>query len=236
MKNLRSNLLLGLVCLVLGLMISLQLRITSAEKSSTNSVRTGDNAIEEIEELTKQKKDLANKVQEYQKKVDEYEKSAASVDDTTSKMKEELDNLRVLAGLTDVEGEGIIIKISPIVDVTTKELRSVDDGDILDTVNELLASGAEAISINDERYITTSTIREAGKMIRINNSKFNSSEPFIIKAIGNKNVLEGAFKMASSVADVIKANGREFSMEKKQKVKILKYNKNIEYKYIETGR
>lgn len=235
MKNLKSKLSLGLVCLVLGLMLSFQFRITNTERGSGSSGRTGDSIAKEVEELTKQKQDLAVKVEEYQKKVDDYEKSAASVDETAGKMKEEVDKLRVLSGLTDVEGEGVVIKISPVVDVTTKELVTVEDEDILDTVNELLAAGAEAISINDERYVSMTPIREAGKMIRVNSTKFDSAEPFVIKAIGSSSILEGAFKMASSVGDVIKSKGCDFTVEKQQKVKILKYNKTIEYKSIKTG-
>lgn len=237
MKSLKSKLALGLVCLVLGIMLSFQFRITNMEKNSVASGRTGDSVAKEIDNLTKQKEELSAKVQDYQKKVDEYENSAASVNDTASKMKEELDNLRVAAGYTDVEGEGVVITISPVVDVATKFLRTVNDSDVLDTVNELLAAGAEAISINDERYVSGTPIREAGKSIRVNSTKFDSAEPFVIKAIGNSNVLEGAFKMASSVAEVIqKQSGCEFKIEKQQNVKILKYNKNIEYKHIKAGR
>lgn len=237
MKNLKSKLSLGLVCLVLGIMLSFQFRMANFEKNSSTTGRTGDSVAKEIEALTKQKEELGSKVEEYQKKVDEYEKSAANVSDTAGKMKEELDKLRVLSGLTDVEGEGVLITISPIVDVTTKVSSTVEDRDVLDTVNELLAAGAEAISINDERYTSNTTIREAGKMIRVNSTKFDSAQPFVIKAIGDPKILEGAFKMASSVADVIRSqSGCDFTIEKKQNVKILKYNKNIEYEYMKTGR
>ncbi|KMT21408.1 DUF881 domain-containing protein [Clostridium cylindrosporum] len=237
MKSLKSKLLLGLVCLVLGLMLSFQFRITNVEKNAVTPGRTQDSIAKEIDELTKQKQELGNKVEEYQKKVDEYEKSAASVNETAGKMKEDLDSLRVLAGLTDVEGKGVVITISPIVDVTTKVSSTVLDNDVLSTVNELLAAGAEAISINDERYVSNTPIREAGKMIKVNSTKFDSAEPFVIKAIGNPKILEGAFKITSSVADkIIQQSACDFKIEKQDKVKILKYSKNVEYKYIKVGR
>ncbi len=237
MKDLKSKISLGLVFLVFGLMLSFQFRITNFEKNATSPGRSGDSFAQEIDELTKQKQELSVKVEDYQKKIDEYEKSAASVDETASKMKDELDGLRVLAGLTDVEGEGVIITISPVMDVTTKILRPVQDRDILDTVNELLAAGAEAISINDERHVSVTPIREAGNMIKVNSSKFSSAEPFVIKAIGNPKVLEGAFNMPLSVADVIRnQSGCDFKIESNKKIKILKYNKSVDYKHIETGR
>ncbi|MEG2338686.1 MAG: DUF881 domain-containing protein [Clostridium sp.] len=237
MKGLKSKLSLGLVCLVLGIMLSFQFRITNVDVNSLSSGRTGDNITKEIEELNKQKKELSAKVEEYQKKVDEYEKSAASTNSTAGKMKEELDNLRVLAGHTDVEGEGVVITISPVVDVTTKISSTIVDDDILDTVNELLAAGAEAISINDERYVGNTQIRAAGNMIKVNNSKFDSQLPVVIKAIGSPKVLEGAFKIPSSVADkVVQLSQCDFKIEIQPNVKILKVSSKVEYKHIKTGR
>ncbi|MEG0370785.1 MAG: DUF881 domain-containing protein [Clostridium sp.] len=237
MKDFKAKLSLGIVCLVLGIMLSFQFRITNINTTATAPGRTGDNVVKEIDELTKQKKELSNKVEEYQKKVDEYEKSAASVNDTAGKMKEELDSIRVLAGLTDVEGEGVVITISPVIDVTTKFSTKILDNDILDTVNELLSAGAEAISINNERYVSSSPVREAGNMIKVNSTKFDSAQPFVIKAIGNSKVLEGAFKIPSSVSDrIISQSGCDFKIEIQQNIKILKYNKSLEYKYIKTGR
>ncbi|MEF9952667.1 MAG: DUF881 domain-containing protein [Clostridium sp.] len=237
MKGLKSKLSLGLVCLVLGIMLSFQFRMTNGGGTSLSSGRTGDNVTKEIEELNKQKKELSAKVEDYQKKVDEYEKSAAGSNSAAGKMKDELDNLRVLAGHTDVEGEGVVITISPVVDVTTKISTAIVDSDILDTVNELLSAGAEAISINDERYVGNTQIRAAGNMIKVNSSKFDSQVPIVIKAIGNPKVLEGAFKIPSSVSDkIVKLSVCDFKIEIQPNVKILKVSNKVEYKYIKTGR
>ena len=232
MKKLRSQLGLGLICLILGLMVSFQFKVTN-NPQNLMTARKFEVAARDVEELKKQKDDLLQKVQDYQQKVDDYEKKAASVDETASKMKNELDNLRILAGLTDVEGPGIVMTISPIVDVTTKQSSQIYYKDLIDVINELNSAGAEAISINDERYVGRTQVREAGSVIKINDSKFDPAQQFVIKAIGDPKILEGTFKMPGSAVEVIeKLSGCDVSISQQQNIKILKYNKYVDYKYI----
>ena len=56
-------------------------------------------------------------------------------------------------------------------------------------VSELTNAGAEAISINDQRIVNTTCITCAGNVISINGQKVSS--PFVIKAIGNPEMLYG---------------------------------------------
>jgi uncharacterized protein YlxW (UPF0749 family) len=236
MKRIKSQLGLGLICLILGLMISFQFKVTNNPQSLLNGRKIEDTA-QNLEDLKKQRDELLHQVQEYQKKVDAYEKNAASVSETAGKMKDELDRLRILAGLTDVEGQGIIITITPIVDVTTRQTSQVYYKDLIDVVNELNSAGAEAISINDERYVSRTQIREAGSVIKINDGKFDPTQPFVIKAIGDPKILEGAFKMPGSPVEVIeKLSGCKVDIASSQNIKILKYNKYVDYKYIKAGR
>jgi uncharacterized protein YlxW (UPF0749 family) len=232
MKRFRSQLGLGLICLILGVMLAFQFKATNNPQNLLTT-RKFELTSKDVEELRKQRDDLSKRVQEYQKKVDEYEKLASSVDDTASKMKDELDKIRVLAGLSDVEGTGITMTITPIVDVATKQSSQVYYKDIIDVVNELNSAGAEAVSINDERYVGRTQIREAGSVIKINDSKFDPTQPFIIKAIGDSKILEGAFNMPGSAVEVIeKLSGCKVTISKQEKIKILKYNKHVEYEYI----
>lgn len=231
MKKLKGQILLGLVCIVLGLMISIQFNATKNSQDYITSRQFKDVA-KEIEQLKKERDDISLKLQEYQKKVDSYEKSASDENATTKNIKDELDKVRVLAGLTDVEGPGVIVNITPANDMLSKQPPQIYNKDLMDIVNELNSSGAEAISINDERFVGRTQIREAGSIIKINDSKFDPSQPFEVKAIGNPAVLEGAFKMPGGPVEYLKSEGFDVKISEKQNVKILKYNKYIDYKYV----
>lgn len=231
MKKRKSQLWLGFVCLILGIMISFQFKLINNSQSSITSRKFGDLA-KETEVLKQERDDLAKKVEEYQKKVNEYEAAAASTNDTASKMKKELDNLRILSGLTDVEGPGIIITLTPINDVTTNTSAQIFPTHLVDIVNDLNSTGAEAVSINDQRYVGRTQIREAGAAIKINDEKMDPTKQFVIKAIGDPKILDGAFKMPGSVMEELKASGVDVKISEENDIKVLKYDKYLEYKFI----
>lgn len=234
MKKIKSQLSLGLICIILGFMITYQYRLSFSNKKVVDTRQISD-LVKQNEILKKQRDELDVKVKEYQLKLDEIEKSVTSGSEAAEKLKVELDRLRILAGLTDVEGAGIVITIAPAETIQSNIQNQIYATDILDIINELNSSGAEAISINEERYVGRTQIREAGSAIKINDSKFNPQDKFVIKAIGDPNILEGAFKMPGNILEQ-NADRFTYKIERMDKITILKYNKKIEYKYAQPGR
>lgn len=236
MKKYFSQIALGLVCVLLGFMISYQFKLYYNPQAKLKS-RSFEDLTKEIEQLRKQRDELSKNVTELQDKIDVYEKNTANSSEAANKMKDELDDLRKLAGLTDVEGPGVIITLTPPMDVTSTVPYAINSSSILDVINELNASGAEAISINDERFVSRTQIREAGAPIIINGTSFSPNKSFVIKAIGDSKTLEAAFNLPGGIKDKLKEEyGITMSISQEQKVKILKYNKYIEYKYIKKAR
>ncbi|WDC84083.1 DUF881 domain-containing protein [Caloramator sp. mosi_1] len=234
MKRFKSQFSLAFICLILGFMITYQYRI-SFSKTKIVDTRQISDLVKQNELLKKQKEELDAKVREYQSKIDEMEKSVTMGSEAAEKLKTELDNLRILSGLNDAEGQGIIITISPVDNIKSNYINQIYATDILDIINELNSSGAEAISINEERYIARTQIREAGAYIKINETKFSPQEKFVIKAIGDPSILEGAFKMPGNILEQ-NTERIAYTIEKSDNIKILKYNKKIEFKYAKPGR
>ena len=99
-------------------------------------------------------------------------------------------------------------------------------------INELRDAGAEAISINGERIINTSDIVYiSATMIKVNSK--NISSPYIIKAIGDEIYLKSALTIKNGYYDVKVKNGYDINIEEKKNIKINKYSKNVNLKYIE---
>ena len=103
----------------------------------------------------------------------------------------------MLLGMTNVKGEGVIITLKDNQGVTnenigiTDDIRAylVHDANLREIVRKLKTSGAEAISINNERIVNQTAITCSGNVIRINDKKVGS--PFEIKAIGSPELLYG---------------------------------------------
>jgi uncharacterized protein YlxW (UPF0749 family) len=78
----------------------------------------------------------------------------------------------------------------------------IHDSDINQTVNELKAAGAEAISINDQRLVAMSPIRCAGPTVLVNNVP--QPPPYVIRAIGNGKTLQAAMNLPGGIADQLR--------------------------------
>jgi uncharacterized protein YlxW (UPF0749 family) len=96
-------------------------------------------------------------------------------------------------------------------------------------VNELNAAGAEAISINGQRVISSTEIRQAGTHININTVEF--APPFEVKAIGDPKTLEGAVMMRGGIIEDIQNSEIAVTVTQEQNIKIAKYNGVIEKKF-----
>lgn len=124
--------------------------------------------------------------------LDEIRNQSTSSSDALRALNEELAAARLAAGLTAVRGSGVVVEIAdsnrivPPGENPTSFLVLADD--LRDIVVALWASGAEAIAINGERLVTSSSIYAVGGSVLVNTS-FHSP-PFRIEAIGSDGLLE----------------------------------------------
>ena len=134
----------------------------------------------------------------------------------------------MLLGLTDVQGEGIIVTLKTGKDIKTP----INSDDLLIIVNSLKFAGAEAISINGQRIVNTTDITYINnEFIKVNGQRI--LEPYVIKAIGNQSYLETALKGTGGAVEQLETLGHIATIEKDNKIYIDKYNQEINTKYIE---
>ena len=109
----------------------------------------------------------------------------------------------------------------------------VHDAYILSVINELKNSGAEAISINDQRLVPTSSIVCGGNIIEINKEKVGA--PFVIKAIGLPEQL-ASLSRPGGYLEILKSATVEVDLKKTNNVTIPKYTGVITYKYAQNSK
>ena len=96
----------------------------------------------------------------------------------------------------------------------------------------MLASGAEAIAVNDQRIIASTSIRCAGTRILINNAPM--SPPFVITAIGPSADMENGLRMRGGVVDMFRIMEDLSDMvkiEKSDHLVIPAYSGSTQFKY-----
>jgi len=174
--------------------------------------------------------DLKQKYEESQEIVEEYKTNSTTNDTLIKSMNNTIDTLSILAGSTNLKGQGIIITLTDGENSNTINSNTlVHDSDILNVVNELQAAGAEAISVNNQRIISTSAIRCVGPVIQVNYQKVAS--PFVIRAIGNSQYLESAMNIKNGIVDTLKEYGINITVERAEEVEVLKYDGTFSAKY-----
>ena len=182
-----------------------------------------DNLYEEIE-------DLENELEK------EREKSTSN-NSNLAILEESIKEKNLALGLTEVTGTGIkiVLQDSNISTVNNPFINASDllvhDGDLMHVVNELFNAGAEAISINEQRIISTTAIECDGNVIKVNGTKIGA--PFEITAIGYPEQLAGLSRPGGYL-EVLESRGIIVSLTKQNSVKIPKYAGTIKFSYATT--
>lgn len=203
------------ICFLLGFMISVQVR-TAQENVKTST------QYQRIEKLS----DMLLRTEQER---DELKAEIVRLKEDGNLRKEFPERINFLAGTTavvvSIEDSKKIISNSD-----NTNLYIIHDEDILKVINELRAAGAEAISLNDQRLISTSEIRCAGPTISVNNTRV--AAPFVIKAIGNAKSMEDAIKMRGGVAETLSVWGIQVDIKKDNNIVIPAYKGATEFKYV----
>lgn len=218
---------IGIACFALIMIMFMQFKIvnetdiTSIENMREAELRT------ELASWKSKYEETNQKYEETMKKIEEYKSTSQSNEETEKLVDEELSQVNMMLGKTDVQGEGIEVTLR---ETNNEEVARINGDDLLVIVNALMNAGAEAISINDERIINMSDIVDINEaFIKVNGKRILA--PYVVKAIGNSSYLETALIGNGGHVDEMKKIGQDVSIEKLNKVKILKYDGEINLKY-----
>lgn len=235
-KN-KISLTLGIVCLVLTIAIVMQIKTINSANSTVSKSFT-ENSLRDDVLKWKEKYENISKEQE---KVDEalkiVRKEATKDNQNSEEIEKSIRENNNLIGLTDIEGQGIVITVTDDPNATRETISYIDDisnhlvhyFDLITIVNELKNAGAEAISINGQRIVSTTSINCIGNVIKINDEKVNS--PFEIKAIGLSESLVSLDRPGSYI-ERMRFAGIVVNIKKESKVEIPKYTGLISSKYM----
>jgi len=126
--------------------------------------------------------------------------AVANKSSASSELNSSLQQLKLFAGLTEVEGPGISITLRDSArphDPFLSENNIIHDFDVLRVVNELWNAGAEAVSVNNHRVGPGSNVRCVGSTILMDSVKI--APPIIIRGIGEPETMYSAVNMTGGV-------------------------------------
>lgn len=228
MRTNMAKLTIMIICILVGIMLSVQFKTSENYGVDLRGSR--------VEELAYQNSSLAQEKEALSKEVVSLREKLTNVssgNQETANLQEELKKSNMAAGLVPVFGPGIIVTLndSPrtLQPGSDPNALLVHDIDILNIVNEMKASGAEAISVNEERITAMSEIRCAGTTILVNMNKI--APPFVIKATGDPQLLESGLSIRGGKLEELKFFGLQTQLSRVDMIEIPAYKGALEFKF-----
>lgn len=233
MKKYSGIIMMGLLALLIGLIISVQVNTTQgSDPGGLIPLAKAQGLEAELKKVRAEKEVATQRLIELEGLMEDIQKEKAKEDSTLKSILDDQEKYKVAAGLVEVKGPGIIITLDdPQPDefsdgysylMTNYEL-------LLNLVNKLKDAGAEAISINGQRIIATTEISLAGDNVNINT--IPTAPPYQIKAIGNPDTIEATITIRYGIIENLKKSGIRIEIAKQEEVNIPRYNGILKFRY-----
>lgn len=230
----KNQWLVALVFLILGFLLTYQYK-QRQEPVRTLTIEETELLLQEISALEGEKKDLLEKNRKLLQDVKNFETAAASSSEAHSLLKQELDRTRLLLGLVDAKGPGIVMSLKPTdASLNPQTFNYLTDLELIYLVNELKFAGAEAISINDKRITIQSGIQSSANnsYILVNDEKVSPRDEVVIRVIGDPEKLKSAMAF-QGVLSYYALEFYDIRFYSETEIHIPKYNKVFRTESIE---
>lgn len=225
-KN-KIAIILGLMCLVLTIAICIQMNtIEDANKTVGKTMSSNDGLRDEVLKWRDRYNSSYKQLQKLETELEDTRNQAIANDDGDIKKQEELKNVNKLLGFTEVKGAGVVITLDDNREVSEDKLLNVGDvlvheADLVEIINALYNAGADAISINNQRIVSTTEIRCDGNIVRINGKMIGV--PMTIKAIGFPERMYTSMLIPGGQLRLMMRDGVVVNIEKVEDITIPKY-------------
>lgn len=190
-----------------------------------------------IQSQSRENQSLAAEVSELRRDVDGLAKQVGDV--RANPVNARIDELSPVAGMTAVHGEGVTVTLkdapsSARSDDVSPDALIVHQQDIQAVVNALWSGGAEAISIQGQRVISTSAIRCVGNSVVLHGVPY--PPPYRIAAIGSIDDLMRALGESPGVRvyiDYVERFGLGYEVDYSNRLELPAFEGSLDLSYAE---
>lgn len=224
--KIKSPLLLILIGLGVGLLLIAQSRVKPPRV--LNPVTPFVALLDTQKSLTKEQTDLKKEISKLREEITIVQENLKKEKLQSASLIKEIEKYKEEVGLTEVKGEGVVIRMddSPSFPGTIEAITHA--ADLRDLVDFLWGEGAQAISINGERIIFSTSIDCIVNTILINTTR--TINPFIIKVLGDPKTIEQSLKNENNLKEIhhrVKNEGLIFEVSRQTNLTIPSFNGSI---------
>lgn len=229
-----------LVALTFGLLLSLQLNSSPTAAVVTPDGRSRAEAA--VRRLENEQEALKERIGHLRQEMADYQRDTAATTELLEEISAELNYHRAIAGLVDAQGPGVEVTLddSPRQTIPADQDPSayiVHEYDLRDVVNLLWLAGAEGIAVNEERVVGVTSIYCVGSTVMVNDTRL--SPPYVVRAIGDPNRLEGFLRNPSYLAEVKEKahrSGLIFQFHRSPSIGLPAYQGSFALRYAQPGQ
>ena len=160
--------------------------------------------------------EVQEKTNEVNTKIGEYKQELNNDENSKKLLEDEVKEAEMFLGYKAVQGPGIVVTLQD------KDIYNIESYEILKLINELNIAGAEAISVKEERVVSTTDVT------LVNTRRING--PYTIKAIGDPQALLSGLTIKGGFQDEVEASGKSISITEEENINIPAYNGTISLK------
>lgn len=225
-KILAIRMMVAAVSVAIGILISAQWR--SVPERVTNPISPYLSLTETKNSLYVENDQLRDEITDLQQEIEKSQKAAEDIALSKTELLV-LQKEKAKAGLTKLNGPGIIITYDDSKSGQLTEESIVHAADLRDAINLLWGSGAEGITINNQRIVLNTAIDCIVNTILINGTKIGN--PFRIEAIGDQAVMFAKLSDKNNLSLIYdrKINqGLVFNIENNNDLTVPSYNGSFE--------
>jgi len=167
----------------LGFLIAAQVRSEMPRVQYTSQERAP--LIQTVTDLQAQQKALRAQILDLRSRITKAETGTQGSDAIAKQLNDALFQARLSAGLTALQGSGLVVQLEDALQVSQSAGGAdllVTGRDIRTVVEELWLAGAEAVAVNEERVVSTTSIIDIGGSLLVNSAYL--APPYQVKAVG----------------------------------------------------
>jgi len=167
----------------LGFLIAAQVRSEMPRVQYTSQERAP--LIQTVTDLQAQQKALRAQILDLRSRITKAETGTQGSDAIARQLNDALFQARLSAGLTALQGGGLVVQLEDALQVSQLAGGAdllVTGRDVRTVIEELWLAGAEAVAVNDERVVSTTSVIDIGGSLLVNSAYL--APPYQVKAVG----------------------------------------------------
>lgn len=227
MNKMWQKLIMFVISLILGIIIMTQIRTASNVLGGLTLDERSVQLNDELAQLTLEKNKLRDELETLKSENRENEDFYKEMEDELTKLKDQLEDQKIISGYYDVKGPGTIITIDA--DPNSYVSLASSHQYILSLISYLNNAGVEAISINGQRYTNYTEIVPVLNHINVNGVAMVL--PLEIKAVGNSRTIDASLYFVGGIVSQLNQIGYTIETEGSDEIFIHRYDGEKQFRY-----